>query len=149
MIVAAHTQRQTLRLVEFYPPHEPRESDPHYHLFEAARRHMKSTDKWRSYVTGRTEEEVGASLEAHHGVIEFALQNGIDPHVFEELHPEFKGLLDGSEEAMIRFVESERNIMPLEVDFHRGHHGIHVLPYPIWEAFRYWKGDLPLPGRKE
>lgn len=146
----AHVQHETLRLDLWYPEHEPRESDPHYKLFERARAHMKAnTDLWRCHSCGKTEEELGEPLQAHHHLIEYALQNGYDARKFEADHPEFKGLLDGSDEAFYRFVESDKNIVPLCRKHHTGAQGIHVLPYPVWEALRYWRPGQPPPGRKE
>lgn len=92
-MTAAHYQIVTLntRLREWIPEHDPREKDPHYNLFHAAKAKMKQLDIpcWRCGVhyadlvkkgDAATEKNpLGAyQLEAHHNDIEFSLLNAID-----------------------------------------------------------------------
>lgn len=148
MTIAAHSSSETISLERWYPPHDTR-TGPLYHLFEKARAHLKRTDAWKCRVCGATEGELGAPLEAHHHFVEFALQNGVDVHEFEVRHPEFAGLLDGSEEAFQRFVESEHNIMPLCHKHHTGIEGVHVLPAAVWGMLPYWRGGIPAPAERK
>lgn len=90
----AHFQLLVLneRLRLWFPEHEPRTSDPHYKLFNAAKRRMKQQDVpcWRCGVhyadlnpkpgMAATERNpLGAcQLEAHHQEIEFSLSNAVD-----------------------------------------------------------------------
>jgi hypothetical protein len=92
-VTVAHFQTVTLntRLREWIPEHEPRERDPHYKLFHAAKRRMRELDIpcWRCGVRyedlvakGEPATEanpLGAyQLEAHHADLEFSLLNAID-----------------------------------------------------------------------
>lgn len=89
----AHFQIVSLdvRLREWVPEHEPRESDPHYTLFRHAKKKMRDLDIpcWRCDVhyvdlveKGEAPTEanpLGAyQLEAHHSDAEFSLLNAID-----------------------------------------------------------------------
>ena len=73
------------------PSHDPRQTDPHYHLFAAAKRKMKQLDLpcWRCDVHYKDLVKQGApateknplgayQLEAHHSDLEFSLLNGVD-----------------------------------------------------------------------
>lgn len=142
-ITPAHTQKVHLDILEFFPDHEPRESDPHYHLFNDARAKLKAAGKWVCWACGKTEAQVGSPLEAHHSTIEFALANGVDVLKFKERFPEFNVSTD---EELFAFVEGESNLTILCTDHHRGLHGIHSLPYPCWVAQAFWKDGLPAPG---
>lgn len=82
--------RETLRL--WFPEHQPRTHDPHYRLFNAAKRRMKQLDVpcWRCGVhyadlndrpggSATARNPLAASqLEAHHQDIEFSLANAVD-----------------------------------------------------------------------
>jgi hypothetical protein len=92
-MTAAHFQTVTLnaRLREWVPEHEPREHDPAYKLFHAAKVKMRELDIpcWRCGVryadlvqkgdpATDTNPLAAYQLEAHHGDIEFSLLNAID-----------------------------------------------------------------------
>lgn len=92
-MTAAHFQVLSLgiRLREWVPEHEPREKDPSYKLFHAAKKKMKELNIpcWRCDVhyadlvergdTPTEKNPLGAyQLEAHHTDIEFSLLNAID-----------------------------------------------------------------------
>lgn len=134
----AHTQCQTVHIVEFYPEHEPREDDPHYHLFNAARKRLCALGKLICWRCGSTE-----NIQLHHSVIEFSLANGVDLSLFEADYPEFHIT---SDEEFLAFVESEGNLLPLCANCHIGKEAIHLLPYPLWLAGRVWRKDLPRPA---
>jgi hypothetical protein len=89
----AHYQTITLntRLREWVPEHDPRETDPHYNLFHAAKKKMRELNLpcWRCGVTyaqlvkrgdpATDANPLGAcQLEAHHSDLEFSLLNGVD-----------------------------------------------------------------------
>lgn len=46
-MTAAHNQMQTLHILSHVPEHEPREQDPHYHLFEQAKARIKRQGLWK------------------------------------------------------------------------------------------------------
>lgn len=143
---AAHEQQVTLRIVEFFPSHEPRESDPHYAAFNAVRHRLKASGKLVCWVCGHDEAVAGQPIELHHNVVEYALANGVDLTRFEEKFPEFCKT-DETEEEFLAWVESEGNLLPLCKLHHTGAQGIHVLPYPCWRALSVWKDGLEAPGR--
>lgn len=144
--VASHDQTVTLKVVEHFPSHDPREGDPHYSLFESARKALIAAGKMKCWVCGKDEAAAGEPIELHHSVVEFALANGIDIQKFMQRLPEFNVT---DEESFLRFVESEANLLPLCVLHHRGKEGIHCIPYPIWRSIGVWRDDLPVPGELE
>lgn len=140
VVTPAHEQAETLRVLEFFPEHVPRQNDKHYPLFEAARKRLADAGRLICWRCGSTDHP-----ELHHTLCEYALQNGVDVTRFEELYPEF-GIKD--DEDFFRWVEQdEHNLTVLCVKCHRGVEGIHLLPYPTWIAGRYWRKDLPTPGQ--
>lgn len=134
----AHVQQQTIHVTEFYPDHEPRESDPHYKLFEVTRARLKRLGLLVCWRCGAADQ-----IQLHHAVIEFALANGVDIEQFAAKYPEFHVTDD---ESFARFVESEGNLLPLCKGCHIGEEAIHLLPYPLWVAGRCWRTDLPRPA---
>lgn len=144
-VTPAHTQEATLHVHEYYPAHEPRESDPHYHLFHEAREKLRQLGKLKCWVCGKDEAAAGQPIELHHSVIEFALANGVDVAKFAHLYPEFNVT---DEATFVAFVESEGNLLPLCLDHHRGCHGIHSMTYSPWVAQAFWRSDLPAPAKR-
>lgn len=142
-VTPAHTQSVTLHVHEYYPAHEPRASDPHYHLFHEVREKLRQLGKLKCWVCGKDERAAGQPIELHHSIIEFALANGVDVAKFAHLYPEFNVT---DEATFVAFVESEGNLLPLCKLHHTGVEGIHLLPYPCWRALSVWKDGLPLPG---
>jgi hypothetical protein len=142
--VQAHTQEVTLHLLEFFPSHEPRTGDPHYHLFNAARKKLKEAGKLVCWVCGKDEAAAGQPIELHHSRVEYALQNGVDLQRFKDHFPDLD-ITD--EESFFAFVEGPENLTPLCKLHHTGQQGIHSLPSPCWNALAYWKSDLPAPGQ--
>lgn len=136
----SHTQIRTIKVMEFYPEHSPRENDPHYHIFNSARARLERLGKLKCWINNK---DCHGGIELHHSLVEFSLTNGVDIHRFEELYPEFNIIDD---ESFLNFVEGEGNLLPLCMFHHRSSGGIHSLPYPCWIAQRFWKSDLPSPG---
>jgi hypothetical protein len=50
MSTPAHDQKLTLHIIAHIPEHAPRESDPHYHLFEQAKARIKKAGLWRCII---------------------------------------------------------------------------------------------------
>ncbi|WP_125206434.1 hypothetical protein [Capsulimonas corticalis] len=138
-VTAAHTQSVTLHILECVPSHEPRETDPHYHVFNAARLRMKKMGLLKCWSCGTTE-----NIELHHDKVEYSLQNGVDLSKFEELYPEFN---IHSDEDFKNWIEGEGNLLPLCKLHHTGILGIHVIPYPQWQILRYYRADLAAPAQ--
>jgi len=145
VVTPAHTQQTTLHLLEFYPAHEPRETDPHYHLFNQTRARLEKLGKLVCWVCGKDGAAAGHPIELHHNRVEFALANGVDLTKFEAAYPEF-GLVNATEDQFLDWIESEGNMLPLCKLHHTGSQGIHCIPMPIWQALKYWRDDLPTPG---
>ena len=128
----AHTENVVIRLIEMYPPHAPRETDPHYRAFRAFERRSRNAGLAKCAICGET-----AHVECHHDKIEFAHINQVDLRTFDELY----GLhLDDA--AFQAFVEGPGNSEWLCVLHHRGQEGVHSLPTPQWNAMRVCKGDV-------
>ena len=121
-----HERTRRIMLVERYPAHEPRQHDPHYHAFNAARRRMRAAGLLRCTVCGAC-----SHVELHHAWVEFAIQNAVDVEKLDEAAG-----LHLSDEEFKDWVESPGNLEPLCVLHHRGLMGVHNLPEPDWRALR-------------
>jgi len=126
----AHDQRLTLHLITHVPEHEPREDDPHYHLFEQVKARMKRQGLWKCVIN---DDYCGGNVELHHSHIEFSQTAGID---LTKLNAQLGLDLDDDEEFQ-QWIESPGNLEPLCAVHHRTHFGVHVIPGPLWEPLRY------------
>ena len=142
-IVAAHTQRTTLHIVEAFPDHTPRASDIHYRFFNAAHARLKKLGKLVCWINNA---DCAGQIELHHTICEFALANGVDVAHFEQLYPEFGITTD---EQFLEWVEGPENLTPLCLYHHRGNGGVHCLPGPIWLPQRFWRAGLVAPAHVE
>jgi hypothetical protein len=142
-IVKEHSHKRTLETLEFYPNHEPRTHEAHFHLFSQARKRLEKLGALKCWRCGRDEAESGSPIELHHSIIENALMMGIDLEKFKHYWPEFHV---ESDEDFMKFVESEANLLPLCLGCHRGAEGIHAVLYAPWLAGRAWKDELPRPA---
>jgi hypothetical protein len=131
----AHDQRMTLHLIAHVPAHEPREDDPHYHLFEQVKARMKRQDLWKCVMN---DDYCGGDVELHHSHVEFSQTNGVD---LAKLNDQL-GLHIASDEDFQKWIESPGNLEPLCTAHHRTHFGVHVIPGPLWEPLRYRKAGI-------
>lgn len=146
-MTAAHDQALTLHLMTHVPEHEPRASDPHYHLFMAAKARMRRMGLLKCVIG---DDYCQGPVELHHSHIEFSQANGVD---LEKVNAQL-GLHLADDEAFQEWIESPGNLEPLCAVHHRTHYGIHVIPGPLWEPLRYRRaGVLPsaefTPAKKE
>jgi len=128
-VTEAHDQKLTLHLVTHIPEHEPRETDPHYHLFEQAKRRIKAAGLWRCAIG---DDYCSGPLELHHSHIEFSQINATD---LNKVNTAFGLHLDDA--GFQAWVESPSNLEVLCAVHHRTHFGVHVIPGPLWEPLRY------------
>lgn len=130
-MTAAHEKLVTVRFIERFPQHEPRESDPHYKIFLAARARLKKAGLLVCQVT--SDYHYGG-VELHHQELEFSHINDVDLDRFNHLY----GLhLDDA--AFQDYIEGPGNLEPLCVLHHRGQEGVHSLPEPEWNTLRVVK----------
>ncbi len=137
--IAAHDQKITHSYTVHYPEHSARADDPHYAAFEAYRKSIQGTDKWKCAVgvllDDFSECSLDQPLELHHSVIEFATANEVDLAAIEKDFPQIT-----DEASLAAFVESEGNTTILCVFHHRGRGGVHTASYADFEAEKYVKG---------
>jgi hypothetical protein len=131
-VTEAHDQRLTLHLVTHVPAHEPREDDPHYHLFEQVKARMKRQGLWKCVIN---DDYCGGNVELHHAHIEYSQTNSTDLDKVNQA----LGLHIDSDEEFQKWIESPGNLEPLCETHHRTHFGVHVIPGPLWEPLRYRK----------
>jgi hypothetical protein len=127
----AHESTVTIRFIERWPAHDPRRKDPHYHLFEEAKRRLKRQGLLKCQVD--SDYHYG-QIELHHDKVEFAHINDIDLAKFNEAYG-----LHLSDEEFQAYVEQEGNLEPLCTLHHRGQEGVHSLPQPEWQVLRVSK----------
>ena len=131
-VTAAHDQAMTLHVLSHIPDHQPREDDPHYHLFEQAKARLKRQGMWKCMIN---DDLCNGEPELHHTFIEFSQINEVDPKkIMEAL-----GLHFANDEEFQTWAESPGNLEVLCVAHHRAHYGIHMIPGPLWEALRFRK----------
>ena len=138
-MTAAHDQMMTLHIRQHVEAHAPREDDPHYHLFEAAKRRLKSQGLWKCIID---DELCDGQPELHHSVIEFSEANAVDPDKVAQA----LGLHLENEEDFLAWVESPSNLEVLCVAHHRAGYGIHMLPEPLWQAVRFKRAGALAPA---
>lgn len=156
----AHYERRTLTEMVAYPPHGPRNSDPHYKVFEAAKHHLVHVLGVGCWIGGATLAQIQAGLaaghrctgatqlEAHHAVAEFAGLNEID---WQKVAKDFPQVGIHSDEDFLNFAESEGGLTII-CDVHHRHpnHGIHMVTYPAWLLDRYARDEWEfLPEGKD
>ncbi|GAA2353293.1 hypothetical protein [Dactylosporangium salmoneum] len=131
----AHDQGLTLHLITHVPAHEPREEDPHYHLFEQVKARMKRQGLWRCAIS---DNYCGGNVELHHSHIEFSQAGGVD---LEKINQQLGLHLDDDGDFQ-EWIESPGNLEPLCAVHHRTHFGVHVIPGPLWEPLRYRAAEV-------
>lgn len=134
--VAAHEQRSTIHVVAHVPEHAPRESDPHYHLFNQTKARLKRQGLWKCVIN---DDLCGGQLELHHSHVEQSQINAVDPHRIEQAF----GLRFEDDEAFEWWIQSPGNLEVLCVNHHRTHYGVHVIPSALWETLRWHRAGQP------
>ncbi len=133
-VTEAHDQRMTVHILTHVPEHQPRENDPHYHLFIQAKSRMKRQGLWKCAIN---DDYCGGNIELHHSHIEFSQVDGSD---LGKVNEAFGLHLDKDDDFQV-WIESPGNLEPLCEVHHRTHYGVHVIPGPLWEPLRYRKAN--------
>jgi hypothetical protein len=133
-VTEAHDQRMTVHILTHVPEHQPRENDPHYHLFNQAKARMKRQGLWKCAIN---DDYCGGNIELHHSHIEFSQVGSED---LKRVNEAFGLHLDKDEDFQ-SWIESPGNLEALCEVHHRTHYGVHVLPGPLWEPLRYRKAN--------
>jgi 3-methyladenine DNA glycosylase/8-oxoguanine DNA glycosylase len=128
----AHKEQLNLSLVVSTPEHEPRESDPHYKLFNQAKARIKKQGLWKCIIN---DDLCSGEPELHHSHIEFSQINNMDEKKIEEAF----GLHFTNDEEFQEWIESPGNLEVLCTSHHRTLYGIHAIPDPLWQAIRFRK----------
>jgi hypothetical protein len=137
MTVEKHDQTVTHHYLIHYPPHEARESDPHYVDFHHYRNKTKDTAKCAigAHRDDFSECSLDQPLELHHSHVEFSLQNGVDLKWLEKDYP---GISNPDEVGA--WVESAENLTWLCEFHHRGAAGVHTASASDYEAEKFVRG---------
>ena len=128
----AHKEQLNLHLAVSTPEHEPRESDPHYHLFNQAKTRIKKQGLWKCIIN---DDLCSGGPELHHSHIEFSQVNNMDQHKIEQAF----GVHFEKDEEFQAWIESPGNLEVLCEAHHRTTFGIHAIPDPLWQAIRFRK----------
>lgn len=135
--VKAHDTVVSHHYTVHYPPHPPREEDPHYKDFNHFHRTTKSDPEIYQCAIGKhrkdfSECSLDKPLELHHSHVEFSLQNGID---LQWLEIDYPGI--SNPDDLGAWVESADNLQWLCERHHRGSGGVHVVAAADYEAEKY------------
>lgn len=128
----AHKEQLNLHLAVSTPEHEPRESDPHYHLFNQAKARIKKQGLWKCIIN---DDLCSGGPELHHSHIEFSQVNNMDQNKIEQAF----GVHFENDEEFQAWIESPGNLEVLCEAHHRTTFGIHAIPDPLWQAIRFRK----------
>ena len=128
----AHKEQLNLHLAVSTPEHEPRESDPHYHLFNQAKARIKKQGLWKCIIN---DDLCSGGPELHHSHIEFSQVNNMDQNKIEQAF----GVHFEKDEEFQAWIESPGNLEVLCEAHHRTTFGIHAIPDPLWQAIRFRK----------
>jgi hypothetical protein len=128
----AHKEKLNIHLITSIPEHAPREDDPNYHLFNNAKNRIKRQGLWKCIIN---DDLCSGEPELHHSFIEFSQINDMDP---DKVAKAF-GLHFENDQDFQNFIESPGNLEVLCAAHHRTHFGIHQIPAPLWETFRFRK----------
>lgn len=137
-VIPEHEQLLTLHIIEHVQAHEPREDDPHYHLFNEAKARLKKLGLLKCVIN---DEHCGGVPELHHEHVPFAQQNASD----REKVNKALGLHLEDDEAFARWIEGPGNLEVLCTNHHRSHYGVHVLPAALWAPLRFLRAGVE-PG---
>lgn len=142
-----HEEKETLSVDINIPGHDPRVCTP---LFRKSRQHLIEREGGRCNVCGRTAEESGHPLEAHHFPIERSMAEMIDWSPGSQIRKDFPNFGWGSfDEADPYTFVDDMNVNGLLLC--KGHHtgkdeGIHAIPHPLWVAQKYGKEGYQFSG---
>jgi len=128
----AHKEKLNIHLITSIPEHSPREDDPNYHLFNNAKNRIKKQGLWKCIIN---DDLCSGEPELHHSFIEFSQINDMDPNKVAAAF----GLHFENDQDFQNFIESPGNLEVLCAAHHRTHFGIHQIPAPLWETFRFRK----------
>jgi len=138
--VLAHLQKVTKRYTVHYPAHPGREEDPWHADFEEFKRRRRAAGTYycdfaQQFREGDASEcTIDKPLEAHHSIIEYALQNGVDISSLDKFYPGVAQMGIG------KWLDSDQNLTLLCVWHHRGHGGVHIISASDYEAYKFVKG---------
>ena len=128
----AHKTKLNLHLVTSIPEHAPRTTDPYYKYFMAAKKRIKAQGLWKCIIN---DDLCSGEPELHHSFVEFSQIANMDPKKIEAAF----GLHFESDDDFQKWIESPGNLEVLCAAHHRTHFGIHSIPAPLWETFRFRK----------
>ena len=154
-VTEIHEEKEAIEVDVNLPGHDERVTTP---LFSRTRDQLIKREGNRSFVTGKTEQEVGSPLEAHHFWIERCLATAVDWKEFCEYIERFKPMVDRASKFCVRnpelsdimvFVDDMTvNGMLIEKELHTGKgNGIHFLPFPLWQFNLYGKEGFQFTGQ--
>lgn len=155
-VTSNHEEKESIVVDVTLPGHDERVTTP---LFTRTRQELIKREGNRSFVTGKTEAEVGSPLEAHHFWIERCTATGVDWKEFCEYAERIGAMADRLRQFtqanpelsdVMTFVDDMTvNGMLIEKPLHTGAGiGIHAMPFPLWQfnlygrqGFVFAKGD--------
>jgi hypothetical protein len=137
-ITVEHDEKETLTVDVIVPEHDERVTTP---LFEHTRKKLIDQEDGRCFVCGRTAEESGHPLEAHHNGIERSYAEGdIDWDIVKNDFPNFDWTSFDPSNPYTFVDDMLAQGKLLCKEHHTGKDtGIHYLPYPLFIMQRYLK----------
>jgi len=129
-----HEVKESFTVDVWYPDHDPRTTS---NTFNHTKRHLIDDEDTPCWICGSKENR-----EVHHFIVEWAYADAIDWDKVKKDHPTFDWAGFKTAED---FVDSIYNMRVLCQLHHRGlNHGIHTIPYPIWQVQKYVKDDFKM-----
>jgi hypothetical protein len=131
-----HEVKESFTVDVWYPNHEPRTVS---NTFNRTKHQLIDVEDTPCWICGSKENR-----EVHHFIIEWAYADAIDWSKVKAEHPTFDWANFKTAED---FVDGIYNMRVLCETHHRGvDHGIHTIPYPIWQVQKFVKDDFKMYG---
>jgi hypothetical protein len=131
-----HEQKMTVSVDVFVPDHPDRTESP---IFAKARKQLISDNPNACCeVCG-----IKKDLELHHDIVEWCDADGVNWDKLKKLYPDFdwKNFDPSRPETFVDSVYNARRVLCKK--HHTGKdHGIHYLPYPIWQMQKHKRDDF-------
>ena len=130
-----HEQKETITVDRFYYNHPPRKESS---LFRHTKHQLIVVEDTPCWICGSK-----MSREVHHMTVEWADAEAVDWSEDSNIRKDFPNFPWAAFQEPEDFVDSRWNMRVLCKKHHIGKdHGIHALPYPIFQIQRYKKADF-------
>ena len=133
-----HEQRETISIDIFVPDHPDRTESPQ---FRRARALLIGNNPNACCEVCAKKDSPDSPLELHHDIVEWCDAEGVDWDRMRVMYPDFDWSTFQTPADFIDSAYNARRVLCKK--HHTGRdHGIHMLPYPIWQMQKHKRQDF-------